>query len=160
MMMAPTTETKGQQITDYQTAIGLRLGWGFTASGKHFINDAHAVEALLNYQWGWTFYNRTRIAAIYQIHNPLDDVIDGLSWYWGFGALVAFENFSSLNINNRTYFGILGNIGLDYSVPDMPLNISLDFMPNWLFGSRSDGFGTSRGFRGDLGGLAVRYIIK
>ena len=160
IMMTPVAETNAQKVTDYETAVGLRLGWGFTLSGKHFINDAHAVEGILSYQWGWTFYNRTRIGAVYQVHYPLEDLIDGLSWYWGVGGLVAFESFSSLNISTQTYFGIIGNIGLDYSVEGMPLNISLDIMPNWLFGSRSDGFGTRRGFRGDLGGLAVRYILQ
>ena len=159
---APIAETKAQAVTDYETAAGIRLGWGFTGTLKHFINDAHAVEVMLNYRWGWSFYNQTRIVGLYQVHASLDDIIDGLSWYWGGGALVAFESFSRIysDRSTRTYFGVAGVIGLDFGVGDLPVNVSLDIMPNWTFGSRVDGIGHRRGLRGDLGGIAVRYILK
>nr|MBS0038119.1 hypothetical protein [Saprospiraceae bacterium] len=159
---APMTETKAQAVTDYETAAGIRLGWGFTGTVKHFINDAHAVELMLNYRWGWAFYNQTRIVGLYQVHGGLDDIFEGLAWYWGGGGLVAFESYHSAfsDRSTRTYFGVAGVIGLDYAISDLPINVSVDFMPNVTFGSRIDGVGYRRGFRGDLGGVAIRYILK
>ena len=170
IMMTPVAETKAQKVTDYETAVGLRLGWGFTLSGKHFINDAHAVEAIFNYRWTWSAYNQTRIAAIYQVHNPLDDIIDGLTWYWGVGGLIGFENYRRFSERSTELLvGVIGNVGLDFSFSDTPVNISVDLMPSFVIGSRpteTDVFGnrirygSSRGLNLDLGGVAVRYILQ
>ncbi|TVR79314.1 MAG: hypothetical protein EA409_09395 [Saprospirales bacterium] len=157
-----TSEVHAQKVTDYETSIGIRLGWGFTFTGKHFINDAHAIEGILNYRWGWTRYNQTRIAAVYQIHGDLSDVFDGLAWYWGFGGVVGFESYSSRfsDASTQVFFGVVGAIGLDYALQNTPVNVSVDFMPNFVFGDRISGLSGSRGFRGDMGGVAVRYILK
>jgi len=159
IMLSPIAETKSQQVTDYQTAVGLRVAWGISATGKHFINDNHAIEGILNYRsfgsfgfrWSWT-----RISGLYLVHNSLEDVLPNLTWYWGGGAYVGFYggdySFPGTR-RNSTFFGISGALGLDYSFDGTPINISLDWIP-------SIGISGTTGFTGESGGIAVRYILK
>lgn len=135
---------------NYDNAVGLRLGWGLGGSIKHFFDESKAVEGIL--QLGGPFSNYTQITALFQIHKPLDEVTPGLQWYFGGGGFVGF--FSGVFSTYSTRIGIAGNIGLDYAFEDLPLNISLD----WIPGIAIIGFGTGFG-AGTAGGLAVRYIF-
>ena len=85
------------------------------------------------------------------MHQPLDEVFSGLQWYYGGGGFIGL--WSAGNSENGTRIGIAGNLGLDYAFEDIPLNISLDWIPSFAL----VGFGN--GFAGATGGLAVRYIL-
>ncbi len=135
---------------NYDNAVGLRLGWGLGGSIKHFFDESKAVEGIL--QLGGPFSNYTQVTGLFQIHKPLDEVTPGLQWYFGGGGFVGF--FSGVFSTYSTRIGIAGNIGLDYAFEDIPLNISLDWVP----GIAIIGFGTGFG-AGTAGGLAVRYIF-
>ncbi len=149
--------TATSQAQNYDNAIGLRLGWGFGATYKHFFNESGAVEGILNYRSfgllsaNWNFI---RITGLYQVHAPLDNVVEGLQWYYGGGGYVGFWGGSFLgNIDeDRTVIGIAGCLGLDYSFTDIPLNITIDWIP-------SINLAGGGGFGGEAGGLAVRYIF-
>jgi hypothetical protein len=133
----------------YDNAVGLRLGWGFGGSIKHFFDDSKAVEGIV--QFGGLYTRYSQVTGLFQIHKPLDDVAPGLQWYFGGGGFVGL--FSGVSSANATRIGIAGNIGLDYAFDDIPLNVSLDWVP----GIAIVGFGNSFGAR--TGGLAVRYIF-
>lgn len=133
----------------YDNAIGLRLGWGVGLTGKHFLNDQSAVEAIVHFGGAYTSY--FQITGLYQVHNPLDEVFSGLQWYYGGGGFVGL--WGGDNSTNSARIGIAGNIGLDYAFDDIPLNISLDWIPSFAL----VGFGN--GFAGTTGGLVVRYIL-
>jgi hypothetical protein len=135
---------------NYNNAVGVRLGWGFGGTIKHFFDDSKAVEGIV--QFGGIYSRYAQITGLFQIHKPLDDVAPGLQWYFGGGGFVGF--FSGVYSARSTRIGIAGNIGLDYTFEDIPLNLSLDWVP----GIAIVGFGTGFG-AGTAGGLAVRYIF-
>lgn len=142
--------TLSTSAQNYDNAVGLRLGWGLGGSIKHFFDESKAVEGIV--QIGGVYTNYTQITGLFQIHKPLDEVTPGLQWYFGGGGFVGF--FSGVFSTYSTRIGIAGNIGLDYAFEDLPLNISLDWVP----GIAIIGFGTGFG-AGTAGGLAVRYIF-
>jgi hypothetical protein len=135
---------------NYNNAVGVRLGWGFGGTIKHFFDDSKAVEGIV--QFGGIYSRYAQITGLFQIHKPLDDVAPGLQWYFGGGGFVGF--FSGVYSGRDVRIGIAGNIGLDYTFEDIPLNLSLDWVP----GIAIVGFGTGFG-AGTAGGLAVRYIF-
>lgn len=144
------------QAQDYQTAIGARLGWGISATGKHFLSENGAIEAIANFRsfgvpgfkWSWV-----SITGLYEIHNDLSSVTEGLKWYYGGGPNITLYS-GSFDVNglNSTTIGIVGTLGLDYKFPTAPINISLD----WLPGFAISGGG---GFSASAGGIAVRYAF-
>ena len=147
----------------YSNAIGLRLGWDYGITYKHFLNDRAAIEGIGTFRsWGVPGfrYNYLRVTGLYQIHNDFPDV-EGLLWYYGGGASVIIwggdyndwaeslgEDYASLGI------GIHGVIGLDYKFEDIPLNASIDWIPGFVIG------GWTSGVAFGYGNVSLRYTLN
>lgn len=138
----------------YKSAVGARLGYPWSASFKTFISESSALEAYVGYR-GWAFYNWFSINGAYLIHKPFPEV-EGLQWYFGGGAGVYFWNYDTgfADTNDNTSFSVQGYLGLDYKIEDIPLNLTLDWVPTIFL----SGYG--RGFGGGYGNLGVRYVLK
>lgn len=141
----------------YDNAVGLRLAWGVGGTYKHFFSDKIAAEGIVNFRSRGTLgfrYSSTRITALVSLHQPLEEVTEGLQWYVGGGAFAGFWSgaYSRVYDYNTTQVGVSGVIGLDYKFADLPINVSVDWMP----GIALVGGG---GFIGSSGGLAVRYTF-
>lgn len=145
----------------YKSAIGVRLGSPLSASFKTFINDQSALEAFVNYRSDDVFANvgwrRFGVGAAWQKHDDLGiDGLENLSWYYGAGLSAYFwswtdDNFFS-DYSDMT-FGLQLYVGLDYAFDDVPVNISLDWVPSYFINGYVSGFG------GRSGALSVRYIF-
>ena len=156
----------GQQ--GYKTGIGLRLGWEGGISLKHFIKERRAIEGIASFGWG---YRGFRLTGLYEIHKRFPDV-DGLDWYFGFGAHVgayAGHYFGYYGYSGGGYYdkqgrwhpsgyrsmypvvGIDGVLGLEYQIEDVPLTIGLDIKPYINIIGWGSQFAD--------GALTVRYII-
>jgi len=156
MLFIGLTLTQESQAQDYQTAIGARLGWGIAASGKHFVSENNAIEAIANFRsfkFGSFGYSWISITGLYEIHNDLSSVKDGLKWYYGGGANVTLYSgdFVETGLSSTT-FGVVGALGLDYKFANAPINLSIDWLPTFAFGGGA-------GFSASAGGLALRYAF-
>ena len=152
---AEAEETPAEAGTNYATAVGLRLGYPLSLSLKKFFTEDIAGEAYIGFR-GFSGYSWVNIAVAVQKHAPID-AVDGLQWYYGAGASVFFFNFDNDffgDSSTTTSFGVQGYIGLDYTFADIPLNLSLDWIPTIFI----NGFGS--GFSGSYGSLAARYVIE
>lgn len=143
LIMALITPSFSQ---DYKTGIGLRGGWLGGLTGKHFIKEGRAIEAILSSGWGWRGY---QITALYEIHKAAftKEEAKGFFWYYGgglhFGGYRYKENFLEWHPiqptggyyttyhKTHTYsaFGIDGIFGLEYRIADVPVTLSLDIKP-------------------------------
>ncbi|MFA6589794.1 MAG: hypothetical protein WCS66_05575 [Bacteroidales bacterium] len=128
-------------------AIGLRGGYGFEITYQQPIGDANRLEADL----GLGAFNGLNIAAIYQWVWSLESIglPEGFKWYAGPGADLY------LGLGNNSAFpglsaGVGGQIGIEYSFSEIPLQLSIDYRPMWMFGN----FGYYNGYAG-----AIRYIF-
>ena len=133
--------------SDYERAIGLRLGFDNGITYKQFITSISAIEALAyfgNNSWNFT--------GLYEINNENAFQVDRLDWYYGAGGHIGFYN-SKLEGNDGSFlFGVDGIIGIEYNLEQVPINLSLDWKPqiNIIGGT---------GFVGDTGALSVRYMF-
>lgn len=150
--------TQGNSQVYYEKAVGLKLAWGFGVTGKYFLNDEAAIEAIVRYRdfgFGVYDYYWLNIQGLYEIHKPLESVADGLQWYFGGGAYVGFYggdfDYPGSDFNS-TFIGLSGVLGLDYKFANVPINVSADWIPS--FNIVGGG-----GFTGESGGLAVRYTF-
>ncbi|HMW40548.1 MAG: hypothetical protein K1X68_12925 [Saprospiraceae bacterium] len=148
----------GAQVQDYKSAIGLRFGYPLSISYKTFINDKAAIEGYAGFR-SYSYYSWFNIGVLYQHHSKISSV-EGLAWYIGGGANAFFWSYDDTFYPNAsdyssTSFGISGCIGLDYKFKNIPLNLSVDWIPTVSFGGEYlNGFGAS------YGGLSARYILK
>jgi hypothetical protein len=126
----------------YDHAIGLRGGAGINATYKKFFNSYTAFEGILGWFTGGE--DNLGVGALYEKHEEIGQLYP-LHWYWAAGAYVTLGNSSSL--------GAMGGIGLDISFNNLPINVSLDWLP------RIKIVGDGSFFESSGGGLAVRYIL-
>ena len=71
---------------DYDTGVGLRLGFSNGLTVKHFLSQRSAVEGLLSTRW-----HGFELTGLYEVHDNAFDV-DRLNWYFGGGGHIGFWN--------------------------------------------------------------------
>jgi hypothetical protein len=104
---------------DYRFAVGVRLSnssptLNNSITGKYFATDKTAVEGIIS------FGSRFGFGALLEIHN--DFATPGLKWFYGGGAYAGFQD-------GDTYAGPTGILGIDYTFPNVPVNLSVDWKP-------------------------------
>jgi hypothetical protein len=144
---------------EYKSAIGLRLGYPVSVSYKTFLSESNAVELFAGYRSYGGFsgfgFNSIHLGAAYQIHKPINGV-DGLQWYYGFGASAIINNYGNAYYDNygKIGIGISGYLGLDYTFPNTPISLTADWVPTYVVGDfYYNSFQT-------YGALAVRYVLN
>ncbi|NLE32267.1 MAG: hypothetical protein GX619_04485 [Bacteroidales bacterium] len=111
-----------------EKGIGLRFNGGYDngaeVSYQQNMGDANRLEADL----GFGAYGGFALTGIYHWVFKLEDVTEGLAWYVGPGA--------GLRINSNGFgAGIVGQIGIEYTLPTAPIQFSLDSRPGVIFGN-------------------------
>lgn len=141
------------QAQDYKSAIGGKLGYGLVASYKTFMNENNALDIFGGIHWAGSLMGGVN----YSIHKDISSV-EGLRWYYGFGGNF-FSYGGALGLKNWFEVGVSGNIGLDYTFDDIPLNLSVDYVPTIVIFD-NDEFDRISRFRGGYGALTARYILN
>lgn len=136
LMFLFSFQAEGQE---YSSAIGLRAGLGANVSYKKFVGREAAFELM-----GGFYFDDFYAGLAFEKHNYFPNNISGLTWYWGAGGAISIAD-GGLGV------GALGAIGLEYAFNDIPLNVSLDWMPHIFIIGGS--------FKPGGGGLAIRYIL-
>lgn len=146
--------TGSLQAQLYDSVAGLRLGAPLSISYKKIINEDKAIEGYFGTR-GKNGYRFINISGAYQIIEPIDLWgIEELYYYYGGGASIYFWSFDEDGNNQAVTPGLQGYLGLEYTFPDRPINITLDWVPT-LFIS-----GHLSGLRGGYLSLGVRYVLQ
>lgn len=121
-------------------ALGLRLGggsaFGAEISYQKDLSEINRAEINLGLESSWASLNGT-----YQWVKDLPSIADGVKWYYGGGV--------GLLMGSNVGVGIHGQVGIEYTLKEIPLQFSLDTRPGFYFGS---GYGFGAG-----ASLGVRY---
>lgn len=162
LFMVSLFATEHLQAQEYKSSVGVRLGSPWSASYKFFISEPGAIELFANFRGrpvGSFSWARFGFGGAYQHHIDLEiDELPGLRAYVGAGATAYFWTYSNDNFFNEysnLTFGVQGYGGLDYAFDDVPLNLSVDWVPTFFIG---DGYVSGFGF--GFGAVSVRYILS
>lgn len=111
--------------SSYTTALGLGIdfGDGSTLVGpsiKHFFtaHDAGKAEVLFG-------DHTTNLSLYYQYHGDIRNA-SGLRWTLGLGGTLGFLKYGNYN---QTDFYFRPTAGLDYKIPNVPLQFEFDWRP-------------------------------
>ena len=121
-------------------AIGVRAGYGGELSYQHSLGSNFGE---LDLGW-WT--NHINLVGIY------DFILGGngdVNVYLGPGAQLSIWNDAAAKAS-RMNVGIAGQFGVEWNIPSIPLQLSIDWRPVFFF--LNDG-----GFGYDSVGLGIRY---
>lgn len=141
------------QAQSYSSAIGARFGVPFAASYKFFVTEPGAIEIFAGFRGYGAGYSWLSANAAYEHHFPIGGVTN-LSWYVGGGAGIQFWTWKNAALDGNTSISIFGALGLDYKFEEIPLNLSIDWMPTFFVNGYLNGFG------GGYGSLSARYVLK
>lgn len=123
-------------------AIGIRGGYGAELSYQYG-NDSRFLEADL----GWSPGSINIVGVMDFVFAKAGD----FNFYAGPGAHVGIFNYQADDrYLSAISLGIVGQIGVEYPFPTIPLNISLDWRPAFNFLGNP-------GFKGAFGALGIRY---
>ena len=132
-----------------KNALGLRLGssngFGTEISYQRGLGDNNRLELDLGWRDGRNF-NAFQLTGIYQW---LWNIEGGFNWYAGVGGGIGSWSYDRRIGNNRvedsgTFVYAAGDIGIEYNFEEAPIQLSLDFRPEFYFNSddfRNDNFG-------------------
>jgi hypothetical protein len=113
----------------YNTSIGVRGGSFSGLSVKHFVSGQDAVEGVVAVHHRGLF-----MAGMFQRHARAFDA-PGLNWYYGFGAhFGVYERrhtpwFPAHRSGSFSTIGVLGVLGLEYMIQEIPFTIGVDLIP-------------------------------
>ena len=128
LLLAVTTSISAQ---NYKTGIGARVGFFNGLTVKHFLSPNNAVEGILNFRWDGVI-----ITGLYEWQNPLPNA-PGFDYYLGLGGHIGFfddyEWYDDDYDDRSTVAGIDLIIGLEYTFPQAPFTIGLDYKPAFNF---------------------------
>jgi hypothetical protein len=145
LFFALTIAVKAQ---DYKTSLGIRAGYPYGITVKHFLSEKNAIEGILASRWGGFV-----VTGLYENEHWTGEY-PGFNWFWGMGAHIGFwDNTPYFNsVNMTTVIGADAILGLEYTFDEIPLNLSLDLLPSInLIGNYS--------WNGINGGLSIRYVF-
>lgn len=163
------TASASLDAQNLQSAVGARLGYPVSLSYKTFLGESDdALEFTLGTR-GRNFrtysYRWITASGAYLKHKDLSlkgiDDMDGLQWYYGFGAAAYFWSYKDNDpffdfddSASSVSFGVQGYIGIAYTLKEMPVNLTLDWVPTVFVNGFDSGFGLG------YGSLGVRYVIN
>ncbi|MFD2513915.1 outer membrane beta-barrel protein [Pontibacter locisalis] len=155
--------SKPGALAPYKTAIGFRyspsnkFGADLAITAKHFIRPESAIEA----QVGITNYNRAYFASIQYVWQPQLLTSNRLRPYAGIGLGLSGTEFNRNGEQQpfSTNLVGLGNIGIEYTFPKVPLSLSLDYR-HAIFGYKTDSFKDLPINRLNNIGIGLKYNFK
>jgi hypothetical protein len=138
--------------TTYHSAIGLRIGTGysdlFSASYKIFVADGPGAlelnlgvkpsyNSVYSYPGNSSYYSTSvtmmSFSASYQYHVPIA-ALPGLQWFVG-GGFTLTNTFSDYDGYSGIGFGLFPTGGADYKFAKIPLDVSVDIRPTFRVAS-------------------------
>jgi hypothetical protein len=105
-------------VAQYKSAVGIRFSSkaalvNNSVSLKYFFSEKTAVEGLI------TFNDPFALGLLVEHHQPL--ATNNFNYFYGGGIYAGFSG--------ERRFGFHGILGLDYTIPTLPLNFSVDWKP-------------------------------
>lgn len=151
-IMGLSFSLKAQDLS--KNAIGLRLGsndgFGAGISYQRALTETNRLE----FDLGWRNSNNVNAIKLAGLYQWVWNIEGGFNWYAGAGAGIGTWSYEThgLSDSGTILFGA-GNIGVEYNINEVPVQLSLDYRPELYFNSgryRDGNFGS------DIA-LGIRY---
>lgn len=152
----PNNIIKQTAIRPYKAAAGIKILWGISATGKYFLKEDQAIEAIIRYRSYSGIGKDIAITALYEFEKPIPN-ISGLHWLAGAGPYFGHFSYKSSLYSDlypnsgNSFYGAAAIAGLEYKIATIPLAISADWMPAFDF--------NGGGFGAESGGIGVKYTF-
>jgi hypothetical protein len=129
------------QAQDYKAGVGVRFSSkaaliNNSVSLKYFFSEKTAAEGLIS-------FDPLAVGVLVEQHEPF--AANNLRYFYGGGIYAAFSGMRRA--------GFQGIIGLDYKIPTIPVNLSVDWKPELTIAKEFS-------FEAQTLGLSARFTVK
>lgn len=137
------------QAQSYKNAIGGRFGGNSGVTFKTSVGGNKMLDFIGNFRSN-SSYSQFQLTGLYEIYNPINGA-QGLNWYYGVGGSVGSYKVKNID-KSDVYLAVNGVLGLDYKFNAAPINLSLDWIPEFSLTPNT-------GFYAGGVGLSVRFTF-
>jgi hypothetical protein len=117
---------QAQEIS--KNVLGLRLGdnngFGTEISYQRGLSDNNRIEA----DFGWRNNHNVSAFKLTGIYQWVWEIDNNFNWYAGAGAGLGSWSTSG---TNGSFAYVAGNIGIEYNFKEVPIQLSLDYRPEF-----------------------------
>ncbi|MGV7105127.1 hypothetical protein [Flavobacterium sp. U410] len=152
MLVGLAFSAQAQEIS--KNALGLRLGDNDGFGGEISYQRGLSSENRLEFDLGWRNSNHVNAFKLVGLYQWVWNIEGGFNWYAGAGAGIGSWSWKyNNNKDSGAFLLVAGDIGIEYNF-DVPLQLALDFRPEFYLGGDyadyNDNFGP------DIA-LSIRY---
>jgi opacity protein-like surface antigen len=155
MLIGLAFSSQAQDIS--KNALGLRLGDNDGFGGEVSYQRGLTKNNRLELDLGWRNSNEVDAMKLVGLYQWVWEIENGFNWYAGVGCGIGSWSNSEGSTNDS---GILllaaGDIGIEYNFQEAPIQLSLDFRPEFYLNNSGSNKFTDENFGPDIA-LGIRY---
>ena len=157
MLIGLAFSTHAQDIS--KNALGIRIGDNDGFGGEVSYQRGLSKNNRLEFDLGWRNSNYVDAIKLVGLYQWVWNIDGGFNWYAGVGAgLGSWSYDGPNNPDNDGGFFLLaaGDIGIEYNFKEVPIQLSLDFRPEFYLNNSGDNKFRDDNFGPDVA-LGIRY---
>lgn len=158
MLMGLAFSAQAQTIS--KNALGLRLGDNDGFGGEVSYQRAlSGNDNRLEFDLGWRNSNNVDAIKLVGLYQWVWNIEGGFNWYAGVGAGLgswSYDGPGNPDNDGGTFILAAGDIGIEYDFEEAPIQLSLDFRPEFYLNNSGDNRWREDNFGPDIA-LGIRY---
>lgn len=155
MLIGLAFSTQAQDIS--KNALGLRLGDNDGFGGEISYQRGLSKNNRLEFDLGWRNSHNVDAWKVVGLYQWVWDIDRGFNWYAGFGAGLGSWSYDKGGVSDSgTIVLAAGDIGIEYNFEEAPIQLSLDFRPEFYLNNSGDNKFREDNFGPDIA-LGIRY---
>jgi len=155
MLIGLAFSSQAQDIS--KNALGLRLGDNDGFGGEVSYQRGLSKNNRLELDLGWRNSNDVDAMKLVGLYQWVWEIENGFNWYAGVGGGIGSWSNSEGSTNDIGVFLLAaGDIGIEYNFQEAPIQLSLDFRPEFYLNNSGSNKFRNENFGPDIA-LGIRY---
>ena len=155
MLIGLAFSSQAQDIS--KNALGLRLGDNDGFGGEISYQRGLSKNNRLELDLGWRNSNNVDAWKVVGLYQWVWNIEGGFNWYAGIGGGIGSWSYDKNDFNDSGSIVLLaGDLGIEYNFKEAPIQLSLDFRPEFYLNNNDDNRFREDNFGPDIA-LGIRY---
>lgn len=155
MLLGLAFSAQAQDIS--KNALGLRLGDNDGFGGEISYQRGIGSNNRLEFDLGWRNSKDVDAFKLVGLYQWVWNIEGGFNWYAGVGAGVGSWSYDKNGFSDSgTFVLAAGDLGIEYNFQEAPIQLSLDFRPEFYLNNNGDNQFREDDFGPDIA-LGIRY---
>lgn len=155
MLLGLAFSAQAQDIS--KNALGLRIGDNDGFGGEISYQRGMGSKNRLEFDLGWRNSKDVDAFKLVGLYQWVWNIEGGFNWYAGAGAGVGSWSYDKNGFSDSgSFILVAGDLGIEYNFQEAPIQLSLDFRPEFYLNNSGDNQFRENDFGPDIA-LGIRY---